>query len=310
MHKMMIFWMVLLLVLIAGPSLSTKSEKIAVIGGGPSGLISAHRLAEKGYDVTVFERASRVGGKTRTFTVDGRPYDMTTIWVPKGSVKGVGIDSCLNRLIKITASELMDGELPFSANGTHASKIFNLFQNAPVDALVDKLVREYSFYACALEKECPYDNVNPARFALGLSVFIPLTFCFLRFVKKEKGLRGEIIRGASIAIIYFWVHLTFYVYDSYFKELPIITQQVIFGVIFAVYGIIGLAFGCLKLYAMRANTSELSKTVDTLECKTNEDPLQSSTNMKMEDVVPGDDQDQDVSPNDLEKAGEYAITLQ
>ena len=38
------------------------TNKIAVIGGGPSGLSCAYYLAVKGYPVTVFEKGDRVGG--------------------------------------------------------------------------------------------------------------------------------------------------------------------------------------------------------------------------------------------------------
>ena len=38
------------------------TNKIAVIGGGPSGLSCAYYLAVKGYPVTVFEKGERVGG--------------------------------------------------------------------------------------------------------------------------------------------------------------------------------------------------------------------------------------------------------
>ncbi len=37
-------------------------EKVAVVGGGPAGLTAALRLAEQGYEVTVFEAAPRAGG--------------------------------------------------------------------------------------------------------------------------------------------------------------------------------------------------------------------------------------------------------
>jgi len=38
------------------------TNRIAVIGGGPSGLSCAYYLAVKGYPVTVFEKGDRVGG--------------------------------------------------------------------------------------------------------------------------------------------------------------------------------------------------------------------------------------------------------
>ncbi len=43
-----------------------KGEKVAVIGGGPSGLACAHDLALRGYEVTIFEASNTLGGMLRT----------------------------------------------------------------------------------------------------------------------------------------------------------------------------------------------------------------------------------------------------
>lgn len=40
-----------------------KDKKIAVIGAGISGLACAFKLAAKKYQVTVFEKTDRIGGK-------------------------------------------------------------------------------------------------------------------------------------------------------------------------------------------------------------------------------------------------------
>jgi len=40
-----------------------KPRKIAIIGGGISGLACALRLAQKKYEVTIFEKTDRLGGK-------------------------------------------------------------------------------------------------------------------------------------------------------------------------------------------------------------------------------------------------------
>jgi dihydropyrimidine dehydrogenase (NAD+) subunit PreT len=37
-------------------------EKVAIIGGGPAGIVAAAALASKGYDVTVFEKREKCGG--------------------------------------------------------------------------------------------------------------------------------------------------------------------------------------------------------------------------------------------------------
>lgn len=43
-----------------------KKKKVAVIGGGPSGLSCAHDLALRGYEVAIFEASSSLGGMLRT----------------------------------------------------------------------------------------------------------------------------------------------------------------------------------------------------------------------------------------------------
>lgn len=50
-------------------------SEVAVVGGGLAGLTAAARLAERGRDVTLFERRGRVGGRVRSRTVDGFTLD-------------------------------------------------------------------------------------------------------------------------------------------------------------------------------------------------------------------------------------------
>jgi predicted NAD/FAD-binding protein len=48
-------------------------NKVAVVGGGVAGLVSAHELAKSGWDVTLFEKERRVGGHTHTVEVEDGP---------------------------------------------------------------------------------------------------------------------------------------------------------------------------------------------------------------------------------------------
>src|SRR6476660_4046566 len=47
------------------------SATVAILGGGVAGLSAAHELAERGFDVTVYERKSICGGKARSLSIEG-----------------------------------------------------------------------------------------------------------------------------------------------------------------------------------------------------------------------------------------------
>lgn len=52
------------------------SKRVTIIGAGPGGLATAMLLAHHGLQVTVLERASQVGGRTRTVRTDGFGFDL------------------------------------------------------------------------------------------------------------------------------------------------------------------------------------------------------------------------------------------
>lgn len=55
-------------------------KKIAIIGSGFSGLAAACCLAKEGFDVDVYEKNSQLGGRARSFEVDGFKFDMGPSW--------------------------------------------------------------------------------------------------------------------------------------------------------------------------------------------------------------------------------------
>jgi uncharacterized protein with NAD-binding domain and iron-sulfur cluster len=50
---------------------AATGKRVAVLGGGVSGLSAAHELAERGYAVTVYEYYDILGGKARSMPVPG-----------------------------------------------------------------------------------------------------------------------------------------------------------------------------------------------------------------------------------------------
>ena len=75
------------------PSLPPPTkEKVAVIGGGPGGLMCAYILSKKGYRVTILERGQELGGALRYIPSYRLPKDL--------------LDSTLNNLARIANTEV------------------------------------------------------------------------------------------------------------------------------------------------------------------------------------------------------------
>jgi glutamate synthase (NADPH/NADH) small chain len=103
------------------PTVKT-GKKVAVVGSGPAGLAAAQQLTRAGHDVTVFERADRIGGllrygipefKMEKSTIDRRLKQMEA----EGTVFKAGVDVGVD----ITADELRaDFDAVVLANGATA----------------------------------------------------------------------------------------------------------------------------------------------------------------------------------------------
>lgn len=57
-----------------------KNTRIAIIGSGFSGLAAAALLAQKGHEVTIYEKNDQAGGRARVWKKDGFTFDMGPSW--------------------------------------------------------------------------------------------------------------------------------------------------------------------------------------------------------------------------------------
>ena len=57
-------------------SISRKGKKVVVIGSGLGGLSAAISLAQEGYDVAVYEKNARIGGKLNVLEANGYTFDL------------------------------------------------------------------------------------------------------------------------------------------------------------------------------------------------------------------------------------------
>ena len=63
------------------PPLAAQGPRVAVIGAGVAGLVTARRLRAHGVDVTIFEARERVGGRAYTAPVVGTTLDLGAAWI-------------------------------------------------------------------------------------------------------------------------------------------------------------------------------------------------------------------------------------
>ncbi len=115
-----------------------KKEKVAVIGGGPAGIMAAYDLRKAGYKVTIFEALPKLGGMMAVgipeFRLPGDILDKET-----DIIKKLGVEIKLNTRVgkDITLGDLKkDYNAVFIAVGAHRGRNLGI-ENEKVDGVID-----------------------------------------------------------------------------------------------------------------------------------------------------------------------------
>ncbi|MDA8441934.1 MAG: 4Fe-4S dicluster domain-containing protein, partial [Peptococcaceae bacterium] len=104
-----------------------KSQKVAVVGGGLSGLTAALDLAKKGYVVTVFEAGAKLGGQLLGFPADVLPPEVLA--AEFASLTGLGVEIRLNAEVEniLSLPELLTQfDAIYLGTGAKSSATFGL----------------------------------------------------------------------------------------------------------------------------------------------------------------------------------------
>lgn len=142
---------------------------VAVVGAGASGLTAAHYLKKQGHTVTIFEKNDRVGGKVRSFKIDGITIELGGVLVTNGF-------STINSLIRIYGPrpQIFPSKILFQDKNKRWRKFKGHSALGPIRTLIQvkKLLKMYQRFP---ELNIPQlvSNIHP-------DLFLPLD----KFAKK------------------------------------------------------------------------------------------------------------------------------
>ena len=107
-----------------GPNAPATGKKVAIIGGGPSGLSCAYYLARMGHKATIFEKHKKLGGMLR-YGIPAYRFPREKLDAEIESILSVGVEAYTNVTVgtEITFDQLRDEfDCIYIAIGAHTDK--------------------------------------------------------------------------------------------------------------------------------------------------------------------------------------------
>jgi len=181
-----------------------KSQNVAIVGAGLTGLYLAWQLSRDGYKVTIFERKSKIGEKVCSSLISERlknfiPFDQSLI--------ENRIDSCLIHFPKKTVT--LNFKLAhFAINRQKLTELlFSLAQKAGAEILLGQTINDIPsgfgrIIGCdgALSKTRENLSLPQPSFRLGLQFFLPIQdhSDYVETWSTKGGFFWKIPRGSQI----------------------------------------------------------------------------------------------------------------
>jgi len=153
------------------PHAPPTGEKVAVIGGGPAGLMCAYTLSKNGYRVTILERSSELGGALRL--------------IPRYRLPRSVLDITLNNLVRIAHIDVKLGQR--AGDGEKG-----------LDALIDE---GYRAIFIATGTPLPRPLTFEGKLVAGASLDgVMFGLNFLSDMNQEK-IRPRLFRGDNVIVV-------------------------------------------------------------------------------------------------------------
>jgi 2,4-dienoyl-CoA reductase-like NADH-dependent reductase (Old Yellow Enzyme family)/thioredoxin reductase len=101
---------------------TARKKKIMVIGGGPAGMEAARTLAERGHDVSLYEKAPELGGQWKLVS-NSLPEEMSLINYLSTAMRKAGVKVNLNQEVNAQMVEKIKPDVVLAALGSNPAPL-------------------------------------------------------------------------------------------------------------------------------------------------------------------------------------------
>lgn len=248
-------------------------KKVIIIGAGVGGLATAVRLQSKGYDVTIYEKMDRVGGKMNLITGNGYKFDLgpTIVMMPhiyEDVFVAAGVSS--KNYIPMEKIEPMyslyydDGEkLSVSTDYVEMNKLLENISYKDTQGFYEYIAEIYKRYLVAkndfIERSFrgPKDFYNPytLKQALKLKTFDSAYHTISKYIENDK-----LRKLLSFQTLY--IGVSPYNGPSIYTIIPMI--EMVYGVWFIKGGMYTMANSMERLFKEMGGEVKLNAEVDEI----------------------------------------------